>query len=72
MEIRPCLKCGEDALVISFAEKYMVRPRRQSKCIGYRNAQKKEVCRGRVCNSVKEAIEDWNSAQNPFKHLNPF
>jgi hypothetical protein len=58
-KILNCSKCGEDAVLVSFNGKNMVRPRRFSKCKGYTKCPK-YCCASDVFDNKDDAIEDWN------------
>lgn len=62
--IKDCAQCGEDAILISFDGKNLVRVRRVSKCKKYRARQGFRTCSTLVFSTKEKAIESWDEKQN--------
>ena len=55
-----CRRCGEDAILVSFGGKHIVRVRRRSKCKNYERRGGDMSCKTSIYDDPKKAIEDWN------------
>lgn len=71
IQLTPCARCGEDAIMVELDGKYFVRVRRFSKCKNYKRGLR--ACQTEWCDTPEEAATEWKMCKaNPFISMRKF